>query len=429
MFTYIAKETAKRGIRSLILAHRTELLDQISGTLERAGVDHGFIAAGRPVKLPPMVQVGGVATVANRLDQINAPGVIILDEAHHAVAGSWRKILDRYPDAKVLGVTATPQRLDGKGLGDSFDILIRGPEVADLITDGYLTKPVYYAPPNAIISAKWRTTAGDWNKADMEKDVKAITGDLVQTWQKYALNVPTIAFCISVNHAELLADAFVKMGIPAATLHGSLSPAVRTERVNALASGSLTVLTTCDLVSEGFDLPAVGCGIMARPTQSLGLWLQQLGRLLRLSPGKTEAIVLDHVGNTRRHGFAEEVREWSLDGKKRKKKSEDEEVVAVATCPQCFAVFPPAPVCPQCCAAIEGKKREIKTQDGELQKLTQEDIERQKELRKSELKACRDLESLIALGKKRNYKNPVFWARKIMESRDAWKKRNGWGRN
>lgn len=385
------------------------------------GVSHGLVAAGRTPDPTQLVQVASVQTLVRRLDSFLAPELIIVDEAHHACAGSWQKVIDAYPTAKVLGVTATPQRLDGKGLSGAFDDLIRGPEVHDLIDQGWLCRPVYYAPSTVDMKGA-KTTAGDWNRAEAEArtDKPTITGDAVTHYARLCPGAPAVAFCTSIRHAEHVAAAFNAAGYPAAVLDGNLDPVERAARVAALGNGRLKVLTSCDIISEGFDLPVVTAAILLRPTQSLSLHLQQVGRVLRPAPGKERAVILDHVGNCLRHGLAEEVREWSLEGAKKRKRGSgpDDEVTAHRQCPSCFCVHTPAPLCPQCQHVYEVKERTPEQVEGQLHEL-KVDMEALRAMREKKMQQGRaqSLDDLVALGKARGYKNPHGWARNIWLAR------------
>ena len=416
LFAYIAQGTSAKGNGVVILVHRQELVDQTCRTLHAFGVAHGVIAAGRTPDRSLPVQVASVQTYVRRLD-IFRPALIIADEAHHATAGSWRKVINHHPQARVLGVTATPERLDGRGLKEVFDDLIRGPEVADLIAGGHLAPPVYYAPPQAVDLSHIKPRGGDFAQEDIAEamDRPAITGDAVAHYSRICRGAPAVAFCSSVAHAQHVADQFNAAGFRAATIDGTMDRDARRDVVRALGDGRLHVLTSCEIINEGFDLPLVTAAILLRPTMSRGLHLQQVGRVLRPAPGKTRAIILDHVGNLARHGFAEDVRDWSLDGrKKKKKKASEEDEVKVKQCPECYSCHPPAPTCPECGHIYEVKTREIEHVDGELVEIDPKEIARQK---KKEQGSAQTLDDLIALGRARGYRSPDVWAKHVWNSR------------
>jgi superfamily II DNA or RNA helicase len=417
MFSHIAHGAGAKGKRVWILVHRAELVEQTSRTMRELDIPHGVIAAGWPVDPLPHVQVVSVQTVVRRTGGLIPPDIIIVDECHHAAAGTWSKILQAFPKAIRLGFTATPERLDGKGLAGAFDTLIRGPEVAWLIEQGFLSPPKYYAPPNQLNLEGLNVRGGDFARDELAKemDKPMITGDAVQHYQRLCPGAPSVVFCASIAHAEHVAQAFSAAGYSAATLDGTLDRVERRRRVRDLGNGSLQVLTSCEIISEGFDIPTVTAAILLRPTKSLGMHLQQVGRVLRVAPGKANAIILDHVGNCLRHGLAEEEREWSLEGRpKKKKKASDEDAPPVRQCPKCYACHVPAPICPECGHAYEVKKREIEHQDGELVELNAEWMAKQ---RRQEQGQAQTFEELVELGKARGYKSPAFWAKRVWESR------------
>ena len=366
VFTYITAAMAQRGRRVTILVHRRELIAQASRKLDQAGVTHGIIAAGTPATNAP-IQVASVQTLVRRLEETPSPDLIIIDEAHHAAAGSWGKILDHWPDALRLGVTATPARLDGRGLRDNFDLIVHGPTVSDLTAAGYLAPSKFYAPPQVADLSTIPTRAGDFasDATAAAMDKPSITGDAIDHYQRICPGAPAIAFCCTTDHAENVAAQFRSAGFSSQAILGTTAIAQRDQQLKDLASGAIQILTSVDVISEGTDVPAVTAAILLRPTASLGLYLQQVGRILRPAAGKTHAIVLDHVGNIHRHGWPDDVRTWSLNSKPRRQR-DNVPAPTVRTCPVCFAAFRPAPVCPCCGAACAPPGRELKQVAGEL---------------------------------------------------------------
>jgi len=416
MFSYVTASAAAKGNRTLILVHRAELLEQCHRSLDSMQVPHGLIAAGLTPDRSQLTQVASVQTLVRRFDRVIPPDLIVIDEAHHATAGAWASVLQQYPQARVLGVTATPARLDGKGLGQVFDDLIRGPEVSDLIDKGFLARPVYYAPKTVSMDGVHKT-AGDFNRAEVAErmDKPTITGDAVTHYRKYCDGQPCVVFCTGIKHAEHVAQAFNAAGYRFKVIDGTLSKEERAKRVLDLSSGNLNGLVSVDIVSEGFDLPCVSAAILLRPTASLSLHLQQIGRVLRPAANKPRAVILDHVGNCRRHGLAEEVRDWSLDGiKRRAKRGPQDDVADTRQCPECFAVHTPSPTCPQCLHVYEIKDRIPDVVDGELEELKAREAVKQ---RKREQGTAQTLEDLIKVGKARGMKNPYGWAHNVFKAR------------
>lgn len=410
IFSHIAATAAGRGRQVLILVHRRELITQASRKLAAVGVEHGIIAAGVPASDHP-VQVASVQTLARRLRCIEwKPTLIIIDEAHHATAGQWSQVLEHWPDAYRLGVTATPCRLDGRGLRDAFDVMVKGPSMADLIFAGHLTGARIYAPPLQADLSKVRTRGGDYatDQAAEAMNRPTVTGDAISHYRRLAEGQQAIAFCCNVAHAEAVCVAFMDAGIASALLVGNTSD--RDAVVADFAAHRIQVLVTVDVVSEGFDVPAASCAILLRPTQSEGLYLQQVGRVLRPAAGKEYAVVLDHVGNVRRHGFPDEDRPWSLDHTMRRRRDKDS--VPVKVCPSCFAAIASAAVeCKECGHVFEKTEaRKLQVVDGELMMLQRREQRRQQG-------GARSLEDLRQLAHQRGYRRG--WAERVYEARLA----------
>lgn len=416
VFSYIAAGAVKKGLRVWIIAHRKELIRQAGRTLADFGVSHGIIKSGVPPRPAELVQVASVQTVVGKIGKIAPPDLIVIDEAHHATSSMYRKILDAYPKAKGIGVTATPCRLDGRGLGDVFDDMIVGPSLAWLTENGFLSPVRYFAPPQQIDRSHLPTRHGDFTTAGLEEEVNrpSITGDAVEHYRRLCDGKPMLTFCVSVKHAKDVAEEYCRAGYRAAHVDGSLPDDERDDRIGGLATGKYQVITSCDLIGEGLDVPVCTAAQLLRPTQSLVLHLQQIGRVLRVADGKPHAFILDHVGNLQKHGLANEEREWSLDSRATKRKSgDDEEDIKVRSCLQCFAAHEPAPVCPYCGFVYPPKpKSRMEIRKGEL-----EEIERIKREKKEEVSKATSFVDLVAIGIRRGYKSPQFWAKQVMESR------------
>ena len=410
----IMRSLADRGRTAMVLVHRRELIAQTSSKLTLAGVEHGIIAAG-VTGANASIQVASVQTLARRLARISAcPDLILVDEAHHANAGQWSAVLNHWPRALRLGVTATPVRLDGRGLSAVFDHLVLGPSVADLTSTGYLSPSRIYAPPQVADLTQLRRRAGDYaiDQAATAMDRPTVTGDAIAHYQRLATGQRAIAFCCSVQHAEHVCTSFNAAGIPAATLLGNTPD--RAATVAGFDAGSVQVLVTVDVVSEGFDIPAASCAILLRPTQSLGLYLQQVGRVLRPASGKDHALILDHVGNVHRHGWPDDPRDWTLADPPRRARGSSVPAPTVSTCPVCYAAFRPAPVCP-CCGheQPQPKLRPMRQVEGDLQELQRVNAQ----LRVAERRKARTLPQLLALARERGYS--PGWAYRVAAARGA----------
>lgn len=335
VFSYITNGAAAKGNRVFIVAHRAEIIAQISGALDGMGVRHGRIQPGHTMT-DDIVQVAMVQTLARRLDRVQPPALLVIDEAHHAVAGTWQRVIDAWPTTKILGVTATPIRLDGRGLGNAFDTMVLGPLVRDLIDGGYLAKFTYLAPPQQVDLSNIKTEMGDFAIHDLADamDKSTITGDAVQHYTDHLAGRPAIAFCVTVAHAEHVAAQFRAAGYRATSVDGAMTREERLDRIDGIGNERYQVLTSCELISEGVDVPVVSGAILLRPTKSLGMFRQQVGRVLRPKPDGSGAVILDHVGNVHRHGLPDMDIEWTLDTKKRKGEKHP-----VSQCDVCFHVF------------------------------------------------------------------------------------------
>lgn len=349
LFAFVARNAANRGNRVCILEHRRELVRQAGKALDDEGLPFGTIAAGRRDVSRSQVNVAAVQTLARRVEHYrDAFDLIIADEAHHCVAGTWRTVVEANPKARVLGVTATPERLDGVGLGDVFDSMVLGPTVRDLIDRGYLADYRLFRDPNPPDFSKIRRVAGEYHAGDLAEFMSSSTlvGNAVEHYKREADGLPAVVFTVNVDSASMMASSFRDAGYRAASVDGSMDTATRDERIGALGKG-LDILTSCELISEGLDVPGISAAILYRPTMSLAMCRQQIGRALRPKIGGGKAIILDHAGNTHKHGLPCTEIEWSLTSKKRKSSVGNSE--PVRTCPECFAVQPiGASVCENC---------------------------------------------------------------------------------
>lgn len=410
---------AERGNKAMFLVHQNELLKQTSQALWRQKLEHGMIAAGKRIsKLP--VQVASIQTLVRRLDQYPQPDLIIIDEAHRASSATYRKILAAYPYAYVVGLTATPARTDGQGLSDIFETMVQGPTVRQLIDAGYLSEYEIIAPKNAIDLSDIKIRGGDFasEQAEAAIDKPTITGDAVATYKKYANGLRCVVMCVSVKHAKHVAESYNAAGIPAESMDGTQSDAQREATLGRVESGETLVVCAVQLLIEGVDLPNLSCVQWLRPTQSLIVYMQGVGRGLRVAPGKERLIVLDQVSNWTRHGLPDDDREWSLEGRKRKsrKKSDDDPEVSAQQCSLCFSIFRRGPtVCPSCGADLPtGGRADIEVVEGELVKLNIENLRREQRKEQGQAKGLRDL---VALGMRRGMKNPSAWATNVFCAR------------
>lgn len=363
---------------SVAIAHRQELVSQISVALNREEVPHRIIGPNNVVKLccdlhyqdtkksfyHPSAQcaVAGVDTLIRRQDNLkdwcNKVSLWVQDEAHHLLKDNkWGIAANMFPNAKGLGVTATPLRADGKGLGRHadglFDHMIVGPSMRDLINDGYLTEYRVFAPPNDIdmSTVNISVATGDYNKDKLKKAVRKshVIGDVVKHYLKIAPGKLGVTFATDVETATDIATQFNVAGVPAEVVSAKTPDKERIAIINRFRRRELLQLVNVDLFGEGFDLPAIEVVSMARPTQSYALYVQQFGRSLRLLDGKQFAIIIDHVGNVVRHGLPDAPRDWTLDRRDTKSRSTNDDSIPVKACTQCTAIYERVyKVCPFC---------------------------------------------------------------------------------
>jgi DNA repair protein RadD len=370
--------------RVLTLAHRSELIEQMSEKLTACDIEHGVIKAGHPKQnLAHPVQVASVQTLARRLDKLTGEmpshfsaswhkgfDLIVVDECHHTPAGTYQRVLDAWPNAKVLGLTATPYRLDGRGLDDCYDHLEVGIHVSTLIDQGFLVSTVTYAPPAPDELGRVRVRAGDFMVSDSASimDRQGPIDELVRTRQRLASDRLTVVFCCTVQHAEHVAEAYRAAGVRAAAIDGDTPAELREAALADLRAGRLDVVCNVMLLTEGWDLPAVGCVQLARPTQSRALWRQMVGRGMRTWNDKQDCIVLDHAGNALRFGSPNEDDVYQLHTPPKEKRGRKQVLVcnvAWERCPGCDRLLTQRmAVCPGCGRVLRSYQN---NQRGELE--------------------------------------------------------------
>ena len=367
---------ADRFPSALVLSHRLEIIKQTSRKLHACGIEHGIIKAGFTPRPMERVQVASVATLwvrAMRTKTMTLPPaqLIIVDEAHHTPARTYQKLIEAYPDAIVIGLTATPCRGDGRGLGGIFKVMIECPQVPDLIAQGYLVRSRVYAPVTPNLRGV-RIRAGDYVEEQLagRMDDAKLIGDIVTHWHKFGERRRTIAFAVNVSHSLHLRNEFVKSGVRAEHLDGETPEDERNAILERLASGETEVVCNCMVLTEGFDLPDIGCITLARPTKKMGLFRQMIGRGLRPTDGKKDCIILDHSGAVFEHGFPEDRVEWPLAPDRKAKSPAHTTRVARKTklveCSQCSAIRLPGEPCPHCGFLPQRPARDVFVGEGEL---------------------------------------------------------------
>lgn len=418
---YMMGRAAAQNKRAYFLVHQNELLSQTSKALWRQQLEHGMIASGKARSTLP-AQVASVQTLVRRMDQYKEPDLLIIDEAHRAAAKTYQTIIDYWPNARVIGLTATPQRTDGKTLDVLFDTLVLGPSIRALMDDGYLCDYEIYAPPIGIDVSTVKRKMGDFDSKELESvvDKKSITGDAVAHYKTHASGKRCVVMCVSIKHAQHVAEQYLAAGVPAGVIEGTMTGPQRDGMLADFAAGRLMVICNVQLLVEGVDIPAIEVVQWLRPTQSLVIWMQGNGRGLRPADGKGELIIFDHVGNCLRHGLPDDDREWSLEGKEKgKRKAAAEDEVKIKQCGNCYAVFRPGPqTCPHCGAPVAGTQRELEVVDGQLEKVDKLAIRKEQ---KREQGQARTLEDLVALGLRRKMAKADAWAAITMAARQGRK--------
>ena len=420
-------EAVQRKQRALFLAHRRELINQASRKLHAAGVDAGIILPGYPMRLAEPVQVASIASLRARAissSSIDMPiaDIVVVDEAHHARARTYRRILQEYPEAVVVGMTATPCRGDGRGLGNIFEVLVECPDVDELTEAGWLVRAEIYAPTTPDL-AGIRIRQGDYDEGQLAErmDRPQLVGDIIAHW--FRLNPgrrSTIVYGTSVAHSVHLRDEFRRSGVLAEHIDGSTPTEERDSILARLARGEVEAVCNCMVLTEGFDAPDVGCLVLARPTKSLGLFRQMIGRGLRSAPGKTDCIILDHAGVVFTHGLPDDPITWTLH---EDRKAENRAQAArgakggppkLTDCPECHAVRFEGRPCTVCGWRPTPKPAFVNVIDGDLGR-----VERDRSVTVSALDRRRFYAQLLYIAGERGYQRG--WAgHKFREKFGAW---------
>jgi DNA repair protein RadD len=374
----IARSSVDKGGTGLFLAPRRELITQASAMFTRFGVPHGVIMAGEPRSLYPPWQVASFDTLSARAIRskrmlMPRAGIVICDEAHLSVADTRKQILEHYHDSIIIGLTATPARGDGRGLGEIYDDLLQVVSVRDLMDQKYLVEARYFAPTEPDLAGIKLNKDGDYQEKQLgaRMDQQALVGDIVQNWLRIARDRSTVVFCVTCAHSRHVRDEFLKAGIRAEHLDGETPLDERKEILARVASGETQVLCNVFVATFGLDIPRLSCAVLARPTKNITLYLQIIGRVLRTDDGKDDALIIDHSGAVKQHGFADDAQPWSLDesetvAERKKKAQEESKASKEITCGNCFSVFRGSRECPKCGHAMIPKTEKIPTHEAEL---------------------------------------------------------------
>lgn len=396
---HIVLGAVERGKRVLFLAHRKELIDQAAVRFAGHGASVGIIKAGiHPDESCP-VQVASVQTLIRRKPPQS--DIVIIDECHHASAETYQTILSWYPNSIRIGLTATPFRTDGSGLGDAgFGAIVVAATPKKLIAEGYYLEPIVFAgvPIEGLDNLK--VIAGDYQRSGLSllMTQSKLLGNIVDAWKEHAEGRPTVCFAASVEHSQRIVEAF---GDIARHIDGTTPEDVREDILRSFERGEIKIVSNYGILTEGWDVPAASVAILARPTKSLGLYMQMAGRIVRPMPGKAQPIILDHGELTERHGFVTQDLVFSLEGKLKSKRE------SFKNCPKCFLLLKSGETCPNCGTPLS-KPREVATLgEGKMRLLTEADLKKEFFRKKLIDAAC--------------YGNKVGWARmKFKEKFGHW---------
>lgn len=400
MFAYMSARHIEKSAdnRVLFLVHRRELVEQAQDTFERCEIHSDRIT------------IGMAQTITRHIESVRNPTLIVIDEAHHATANTWGRILSAFPNAYVVGLTATPCRLDGAGLGSVFEDMEVGVSAKWLIAHKWLCDYDYYAPHINLEGASWKPKGADYDMEDTQNVLEKaqIYGDVM----KYLdMKRKTIIYCPTVAMSRAIAG---RIGVSASHFDGDTPKKERDEIIARFRKGDTRVLCNCDLIGEGFDVPDCDCIMLLRPTKSVALYIQQSMRCLRPN-GDKRAAIYDFVGNCYRHGLPSDDRKWSLTKKAKCRNESGEKDLLVRECSNCFRVYEgTSPICPYCHFDNGKTKKQIEEDEkAKLEKITE--LKRMSD--REEQSRCWSFQSLVELGRKRGYKNPAYWASMIMKSR------------
>lgn len=350
------------------IAHRQELIKQSNRTLNAMGVNAGILMAGYRYHPQLNVQCASIDTVRERLIKreklvvLRQPKLIVIDEAHRSLSKSYRDLIDYFPDAFLLGLSATPIRSDGRGLGHMYDAMVQAPSVEELIEMGWLVKPRYFTGATPDLEGI-KTHDYDYARGALEARMNnaQLRGDVVEQWIRHADNRKTIVFASGVKHSLALKEDFEAAGISAMHIDGHTLNSERMELIEDFRKNDkYKVLCNCMIVTEGFDVPEVGCVQVATATKIISKWIQMAGRALRPEDGKAkegeDCIIIDHGQNILRHGFVEDPVPWELSTEGRitdRIAEEREEMPRQFECHMCGCIFSGQVRCPECGTRLE----------------------------------------------------------------------------
>lgn len=424
MSAYMINSALSKGLRCAFVIPRKLLLEQMSKTFDDFNIHHSFLADGKPFNKHAKVHLCTVGTYVNRLSWI-VPDIVFIDESHYG-AGQLDKI-NQYltlHNIWVVGLTATP---DNKNLHKWYDDMVCGLSMKQLIAKKRLSDYRYFAPDEIDLSGL-KKSGDDYSKSQVDEfmfEKRQIVGNAVEAYKKSANGKKNMTFCTSVKNSIMTSETFNNAGVPSVHMDADTPDHIRKKMARDLAKGIIKNICSVDLLLFGYDLASASGDKNAvvesmtdlRPTLSRNVQRQKIGRTMRYKD--YPAIINDHVNNHYEHGFPDDDVEWRLEPPEEKKRSDTERTPATRQCQDCYAIFPPAPVCPDCGAEYKMKPRDIKQVEGELKEIERQEQEKTRKKERQAQGRAQTLDDLIAIGKAKGYKNPKFWAQKVYNGRKS----------
>lgn len=393
----IARLTVKKGGHVLFMVHRKELVEQITNSFKENDVDLSHCT------------IMTVGRVKNRLGKLPKPTLIITDETHHSLAKTYRNVYKFYLTTPRIGFSATPWRMNGKGLHDVYESMVKGPSVKWLINNKYLAPFKYYSV-NLVNSDKLKkSSTGDYTNKSMDEAVgKTIFGDVINTYKKVANGQQAIVYAHSVEYSQIVADSFNQAGISARHVDAKTPSTKREQIMTDFKAGKIKIICNVDLISEGFNVPDCSTIILLRPTASLVLFIQQSMRSMRYKSGKV-ATIIDHVANYSRFGLPDDDFGWTLDDREKKKSGRKDDAPAIKTCDRCFRVVPAqSKICPFCGFEFEIEATEMQEdKNAKIEKIGEfKMVADYKNVKYGKMKVsdAKNPEELFTIAKARKYK-------------------------
>lgn len=417
---FMIMEAIKKNNECWFVVPRKQLMKQTSMSFVKEGLPVGYIASGYTPNKNKLVQLCSAPTLVNRLETLHPPKIMFLDECDYGGAGidaivEWAKSHGVW----IIGLTATPWKMNGRGLGCWFDYMVDGPSLSELIEMKRLSEYRVFAPQTPDMSGVKKTN-GDYNVKQSEEVMdRVLVGNAIDHYKEHAMGSLALGFAVSVKKALEMSDMFNDAGVPAGCIHGGMTEDDQDEVIMKFARREYKVLTNVEIAVFGFDLSQraqmdvnIETMVDCQPTTSLRKQRQKNGRVLRMKD--FPALIFDHAGNVHNHGMPDDDQEWTLQDREKKKGGNSEPTMPTKQCSMCYFVSRPSPNCPNCGHEHEITAREIEEIAGELEEIKR--VTKKKEARMEQGQA-KTLDDLIELGRSRGYKNPRAWATRVFNGR------------